>query len=73
MSDKKYRQKVVTFGGGTGQFHLLEGLRDLNDNTKITAVAGNWDSGGSSGRLRTELGVLPPRGYQTLPFGVNER
>ena len=60
MSDKKYRQKVVTFGGGTGQFHLLEGLRDLNDNTKITAVAGNWDSGGSSGRLRTELGVLPP-------------
>ena len=60
MSDRKYRQKVVTFGGGTGQFHLLEGLRDLNDNTKITAVAGNWDSGGSSGRLRTELGVLPP-------------
>ena len=57
---EKYKQKVVTFGGGTGQFHLLEGLRELNDNTKITAVAGNWDSGGSSGRLRTELGVLPP-------------
>lgn len=57
---QKYSQKIVTFGGGTGQFHLLEGLRELNDNTKITAVAGNWDSGGSSGRLRTELGVLPP-------------
>lgn len=56
----KYSQKIVTFGGGTGQFHLLSGLRELNENSKITAVAGTWDSGGSSGRLRTELGVLPP-------------
>lgn len=56
----KYSQKVVTFGGGTGQFHLLSGLRELNENSKITAVAGTWDSGGSSGRLRTEIGVLPP-------------
>lgn len=60
MLNKKYSQKVVTFGGGTGQFHLLNGLRELNDNERITAVAGTWDSGGSSGRLRTELGVLPP-------------
>lgn len=56
----KFKQKIVTFGGGTGQFHLLDGLRDLNDTGLITAVAGTWDSGGSSGRLRTELGVLPP-------------
>lgn len=56
----KYNQKIVTFGGGTGQFHLLTGLRELNNNDLITAVAGTWDSGGSSGRLRTELGVLPP-------------
>lgn len=53
-------QKIVTFGGGTGQFHLLDGLRDLTDTSLITAVASTWDSGGSSGRLRTELGVLPP-------------
>ncbi|HJY99050.1 MAG TPA: gluconeogenesis factor YvcK family protein [Patescibacteria group bacterium] len=52
--------KIVTFGGGTGQFHLLSGLREVNDPEKITAVAGCWDSGGSSGRLRTEMGVLPP-------------
>jgi len=32
----------------------------LNETSLITAVAGTWDSGGSSGRLRTELGVLPP-------------
>jgi len=55
-----YNQRIVTFGGGTGQFHLLSGLRELNKNSKITAVAGTWDSGGSSGRLRTEIGVLPP-------------
>lgn len=60
MVKSKYKQKIVTFGGGTGQFHLLDGLRDLNDTGLITAVAGTWDSGGSSGRLRTELGVLPP-------------
>lgn len=53
-------QKIVTLGGGTGQFHLLSGLRDLTNPENITAIAGNWDSGGSSGRLRTELGVLPP-------------
>src|SRR4030043_1299361 len=56
----KYNQKIITFGGGTGQFHLLTGLRQFNNNSLITAVAGTWDSGGSSGRLRTELGVLPP-------------
>ena len=57
---KHYKQKIVTLGGGTGQFHLLSGLRELNENSLITAVAGNWDSGGSSGRLRSEIGVLPP-------------
>src|SRR3989339_1586400 len=57
---KHFKQKIVTLGGGTGQFHLLSGLRELNENSLITAIAGTWDSGGSSGRLRTELGVLPP-------------
>lgn len=58
--NKKYKQKIVTFGGGTGQYHLLSGLRELNQNDLITAVAGNWDSGGSSGILRSEIGILPP-------------
>jgi uncharacterized cofD-like protein len=60
LGKSKYGQKIVTFGGGTGQFHLLTGLRDTNEISKISAVAGCWDSGGSSGRLRTEMGVLPP-------------
>lgn len=55
-----YKQKIVTFGGGTGHFSLLRGLVELNQPDLISAVVGTWDSGGSSGRLRTELGVLPP-------------
>ena len=57
---KKYAQKIVTLGGGTGHFHLLDGLKRINDPALITAVVGTWDNGGSSGRLRTELGILPP-------------
>ncbi|MGA3291967.1 MAG: gluconeogenesis factor YvcK family protein [Candidatus Microgenomates bacterium] len=56
----KYRQKIVTFGGKTGHFQLLNGLKKYNDTSLITAVVGTWDSGGNSGVLRSELGVLPP-------------
>ena len=55
-----YKQKIVTFGGKTGHFQLLNGLKKINDPGLITAVVGTWDSGGSSGVLRSELGVLPP-------------
>jgi uncharacterized cofD-like protein len=55
-----YAQKIVTFGGGTGHFSLLRGLVDINQPEFITAVVGTWDSGGSSGKLRSELGILPP-------------
>lgn len=55
-----YKQKIVTFGGGTGHFSLLRGLVELNQPELISAVVGTWDSGGSSGRLRSELGILPP-------------
>jgi len=50
---------VVTIGGGSGQFALLSGLRDLDD-ISIRAVVSMVDSGGSTGRLRDELGILPP-------------
>lgn len=55
-----FEQKIITFGGGTGHFSLLRGLVELNQPELLTAVVGTWDSGGSSGRLRTEVGVLPP-------------
>lgn len=60
QNKKIYKQKIVTFGGKTGHFQLLNGLKKLNDTSFITAVVGTWDSGGSSGILRSELGVLPP-------------
>ena len=56
---KNEKQKVVTIGGGSGQFALLSGLRDL-EGIEITAVVSMADSGGSTGRLRDELGILPP-------------
>ena len=55
-----YSKKIVVLGGGTGQFNLLRGLVKLNQPEYITAIAGSWDSGRSSGRLRTEMGILPP-------------
>jgi uncharacterized cofD-like protein len=49
---------VVAFGGGTGLPVLLRGLRDRVG--ELTAVVSVADDGGSSGRLRQELGVAPP-------------
>ncbi len=51
--------RIVTLGGGSGQFALLSGLRDL-PGVAITAVVSMVDSGGSTGRLRDEFGILPP-------------
>jgi uncharacterized cofD-like protein len=51
--------KVITIGGGSGQFTLLSGLRDL-EGIDITSVVSMSDNGGSTGRLRDELGILPP-------------
>ena len=49
---------IVTLGGGTGHYTLLTGLRTLD--ARITAIVTMMDSGGSSGRLRDEYGLLPP-------------
>ncbi|MBV8715195.1 MAG: YvcK family protein [Chloroflexi bacterium] len=50
--------KVVVVGGGTGSHTVLTGLRHRP--LDVTAVVSVMDSGGSSGRLRDEYGVLPP-------------
>ena len=52
-------KSIVTIGGGSGQYTLLSGLRDLPD-MSITAIVSMADSGGSTGILRGELGALPP-------------
>ena len=50
--------RVVVLGGGTGLSTLLQGIKFFTSN--ITAVVTVTDTGGSSGRLRDEMDVLPP-------------
>ncbi|MGA0201261.1 MAG: gluconeogenesis factor YvcK family protein, partial [Prochlorotrichaceae cyanobacterium] len=50
--------RIVAVGGGTGLSNLLRGLKDYSAN--ITAIVTVADDGGSSGRLRREMGVQPP-------------
>jgi uncharacterized cofD-like protein len=54
--------KVVAIGGGTGLSALLRGLKVHTPH--ITAIVTVADDGGSSGRLRRELGVLPPGDFR---------
>jgi len=50
--------KVVALGGGNGLATLLRGLKEQT--TNLTAIVTVADDGGSSGRLRRELGLPPP-------------
>lgn len=50
--------RVVALGGGTGLSTLLRGLKGYT--MSLAAVVTVFDDGGSSGRLRRELGILPP-------------
>ncbi len=50
--------RIVVIGGGTGLSTLLRGLKAYSSN--ITAIVTVADDGGSSGRIRQELGILPP-------------
>ena len=49
---------VVVIGGGTGLSVLLRGIKSVTSN--ITAVVTVADDGGSSGRIREDLGIIPP-------------
>ncbi len=65
MSDarEQYPTRVVALGGGTGLPAVLRGLRRLihsGDVSALTAVVAMTDDGGSSGRLRRSMGMLPP-------------
>jgi uncharacterized cofD-like protein len=65
LSERVYRHhqlgqglNIVGIGGGTGLSALLRGLKTHTSN--ITAIVTVADDGGSSGRLRRDLGTLPP-------------
>lgn len=50
--------RVVAVGGGTGLSALLSGIKIFTNN--ITAIVTVTDTGGSSGRIRSEMDMLPP-------------
>jgi len=58
MTTHKKDPAVVVIGGGTGSFMLLGGLKEYTAN--LTAIVNMSDDGSSTGKLRDELGVLPP-------------
>ncbi|HHT72346.1 MAG TPA: YvcK family protein [Firmicutes bacterium] len=65
LASEVYKQRnlekgphIVVIGGGTGLSTMLRGLKHYTGN--ITAIVTVTDNGGSSGRIRDELGILPP-------------
>jgi uncharacterized cofD-like protein len=62
--------RVVAIGGGTGMPQLLRGLRAYTDH--ITAIVTVADDGGSSGRLRRQMGMLPPGDFRNNIAALSE-
>ena len=54
--------RIVAIGGGTGLPTLLRGVKGISSN--LTAIVTVADDGGSSGRLRRDMGVLPPGDFR---------
>lgn len=62
--------RIVAIGGGSGMPQLLRGLRAYTDN--LTAIVTVADDGGSSGRLRRQMGVLPPGDFRNNIAALSE-
>jgi uncharacterized cofD-like protein len=59
MASRKTTLKhIITIGGGTGSFIVLSALRDYP--VRLSSIVSMADSGGSTGKLRDQYGVLPP-------------
>ena len=63
--------RIVVVGGGTGLASLLKGLKEYTSN--LTAIVTVADDGGSSGRLRRELGILPPGDVRSCLVALAEK
>lgn len=64
-------KNVVTVGGGTGSYTLLRGLKKY-DHINVSAIVSMADDGGSTGRLRDQLGVLPPGDVRQCLVALSE-
>lgn len=62
--------KVVAIGGGTGMPQFLRGVRAYTDS--ITAIVTVADDGGSSGRLRRQMRMLPPGDFRNNIAALSE-
>lgn len=67
---KRSRKKVVVIGGGTGVFTLLTGLKERFE--RPAAIITMADSGGSTGVLREEFGILPPGDVRQALIALSE-
>src|ERR1051325_3926319 len=72
-------QRLVALGGGTGLSTLLAGLKQLVAKTDepiwietLSAIVTVSDNGGSSGRLRDELQMLPPGDIRNCIVALSE-
>jgi len=63
-------KQIVVIGGGTGTFNVLSGLKKYP--VDLSAVVSMADSGGSTGRLRDQLGVLPPGDVRQCLVALSE-
>jgi len=66
----KSKPNIVTIGGGTGSFVVLSGLKSYP--IDISAIVTMMDSGGSTGKLRDQLGVLPPGDLRQALVALSE-
>ena len=62
--------KIVALGGGTGLSVVLKGLKSYSGN--LSAIVSVGDDGGSSGRLRQELGLIPPGDFRNCLVALAE-
>ena len=69
-SFKSKTPHIVAIGGGTGLSVLLKGLKQHTRG--ITAVIGVTDDGGSSGRLRREMGIIPPGDFRNCIVALSD-
>lgn len=62
-------KNIVIIGGGTGTFTLLSGLRQFPSNNSV--IVSTADDGGSTGRLRKDLDVVPPGDIRQCLVGLS--
>jgi uncharacterized cofD-like protein len=65
-----YKKNIVCIGGGTGTYTVLSGLKKYP--FQLNAIITMMDSGGSSGKLRDQLGVLPPGDLRQALIALSE-